>query len=120
MGNIIRNLDFQKGDDHIYNITIESVIDGVSTPVDLTGYTVYFTVKINHTDPDIEAIIKKEQATHIDPTNGKTTIVIAASDTANLTLRKYFYDMEWVDDSDKTRTFLKGVWALKYEVTHND
>lgn len=57
--------------------------DGV--PVDITGATVYFTVKsaeYDSTQDDSTAIIEATITSHIDPTNGITNIELSPSQTS--------------------------------------
>jgi hypothetical protein len=70
-------------------------INLVFTGVDLTGATVYFTVKPTYdTDPtDGAAIIKKDVTSHTAPTLGKTTIVLTPTDTT-VTPGTYGYDIK--------------------------
>lgn len=66
-----------------------------STAVDLTGATVFFTAKptlANESD-DASAVIHVEVTDHTDPTNGKTSIPLSASDT-NITPGTYYYDVQ--------------------------
>ena len=65
------------------------------TGVDLTGATIYFTVK-EETDEvasDTSALIKKDVTDHTDPTHGITTIALTPSDT-NVIPGKYGYDIK--------------------------
>jgi hypothetical protein len=66
-----------------------------NTPVDLTGSTVFFTVKPALTDDvtDTTAVIAIEVTNHTDPTNGKTSIPLAPTDT-NVVPGDYYYDIQ--------------------------
>lgn len=63
--------------------------------VDLTGATVYFTVKsdFDNDQADSSAKIKKDITDHDDPTNGKTTVALSPSDT-NIAADTYGYDIK--------------------------
>lgn len=54
------------------------------TVVDITGSTIYFTVKADEYDSSIDdstAIISKTVTTHSDPTNGISSIQLTPDDT---------------------------------------
>ncbi len=56
------------------------------TPIDISGQTVYFTVKIKWDLAEIDAtdsnaVIKKDITTHTDPTQWETTIILTSTDT---------------------------------------
>jgi hypothetical protein len=63
--------------------------------MDLTGTTVFFTVKPALTDDvgDTTAVISVEVASHDDPANGHTIIPLTADDT-NVTPGEYYYDIQ--------------------------
>lgn len=57
--------------------------DGV--PVDITGATVYFTVKsqeYDSTQDDSTSIIEETVTSHVDPTNGVTNIELSPEQTS--------------------------------------
>lgn len=68
-------------------------------PFDITGCTVFFTVKsssdLGGTD-DNSALIEKTVTSHTDPTNGKTNIVLSNIDT-RIDADKYVYDIQIKD-----------------------
>ena len=65
------------------------------TGVDLTGATVYFTIKpaFDADQTDGAAIIKKDVTTHTNPTAGQTTVTLTPIDTA-VTPGNYGYDIK--------------------------
>ncbi len=77
------------GNTKTYNLTIT---DGTN-PIDITGATVFFTIKKNLEDSDDDAIIKKDITSHTDPTQGKTSITLSDTDTA-IEPDTYFYDIK--------------------------
>ncbi|RLC49287.1 MAG: hypothetical protein DRH57_00260 [Candidatus Cloacimonadota bacterium] len=84
--------DFYRGDTQIYELTIT---DENGNPVDITGATVWFTLKTDKSLPDNEAVIQKVVTDHVDPANGKTKVVLTADETANLVPNTYyFYDFQ--------------------------
>lgn len=75
--NILR---IQKGNPSSLIVTIT---DDNGNALNLTGRTVFFTVKRknDYSDDDEDAVISKEVTEHTDPTNGKTAISLTATQT---------------------------------------
>ena len=73
-------LHIQKGNPASLNVTIT---DAAGTALDLTGRTVFFTVKRknDYSDDDEDAVITKTVTSHSDPTAGKTVISLTATQT---------------------------------------
>ncbi|MGB9697706.1 MAG: hypothetical protein ACPL2D_10560 [Ignavibacteria bacterium] len=65
------------------------------TPFDLTGKTIFFTVKKlgDNSENDDNAVIKKTITTHIDPVNGKSSISLSKTDT-NIDTIQYKWDIK--------------------------
>ena len=68
--------------------------DGVV--IDITGSTVFFTVKARLQDIDDEALITKDVTSHSDPTNGITIITLTDTQT-DIAPGNYFYDIKIKD-----------------------
>lgn len=69
--------------------------NGIS--VDITGWTVYFTVKERMSSPDSAAIISKTISTHPDGEKGIAEIALTSSDT-NIEPGSYYYDIKFKDN----------------------
>lgn len=114
-----RPIDFEiiQGDDHAIQVTFKDE-DGVA--INITGYTVYFTVKKkpDADEDDSTAVLKKEVSSHTDPTNGITNIEIAGADTEDVEPRRYFYDLQLKDASDKISSSKYGVLELIPDITN--
>jgi len=65
--------------------------------LDITGWTVFFTLKEKMTDTDAEAVIKKTITTHADAINGKTLVELTSVDT-DITPKSYVFDLKYKDD----------------------
>ena len=70
--------------------------------IDITGWTIYFTVKENITDSDANAKINKKITSHTDAENGKSLITLTKIET-NLE-GTYHYSLDYKDDEDNERT----------------
>jgi hypothetical protein len=66
---------------------------------DITGWTVFFTVKKNTNQTDSQALISKTITTHTSPTTGVTTISLSPTDT-DISAGNYLYDITYIDDSN--------------------
>lgn len=91
--------------------------DSSDNPIDITGWIVFFTVKKSYLDSDDDALIKKDITSHSDPSNGKTRLVIEASDTDDMDNGKYYYDIQVKKGDGKINTVLNDILELSYDVT---
>jgi len=106
-------LSVYRGDDKTWNLNFT---DANGDPIDLTGATVFFTIKVNKTDKDSDAIISKDQSSHVDAVNGQTTISLTDSDT-DVRVGNYHYDIQLVDSLGIVTTIVVGAFKVKQEVT---
>lgn len=104
-----------RGDTKIYTLTYT---DSDGEPLDLTGYTVWFTVKENVDDTDASAKIQKEITSHTDPTNGITTVTLDPADTDDLA-GSYHYDIQLVDSDGNPMSTRKSTFTVWKDVTRN-
>lgn len=77
--------------------------------VDITGWTVYFTVKRNK--KDTTALISKTITTHTNPTLGVTTVTIDKEDTQDL-CDDYFYDFKVDNTSGDRKIYSVGKFTV--------
>ena len=117
----IKNLeDITRGDD--YKRPLEFV-DKNDNPIDITGATVYFTLRKCIpssdiiTDNDSDVILKKDITVHTDPVNGKTELVLTDEDTNGLELGKYFYDIQLKKANGEIKTIIKGQLKIVWDIT---
>lgn len=66
--------------------------------LDITDWTVYFTLKENKTDSDANAKLKKDITDHLSPTSGQSKITLT-SDDMDLDIGSYYYGIDVKDDS---------------------
>jgi len=109
----IYNFEFPRGDDHTFTLIFKNS-DG--NRLDITGYTIFFTLKESISDPDTEAIIEKNVTSHIDPVQGLTAVIITNAETDELK-GNYYYDMQYLDTSGKILTYIKGEIQFDKDVT---
>ena len=87
--------------------------------VDLTGATVYFTVKsaADSDATDTTALIKKDITSHTDAVNGATEIVLAPTDT-DIAVGKYKYDIKLKKADGQQTTTQVGEFIVKEAITN--
>jgi hypothetical protein len=85
-------ITIQKGNPHDKTIKVTSKSTGAA--YDLTGKTVFFTMKLlsDDTANDDAAFIKKTITSHTNPTGGITTLALTTTDT-NQTVGRYKCDI---------------------------
>ena len=101
-----------KGDTDPLNVTIRYKSGGI---FDLTGCIVFFTVKRNIQDADTKALISKNITSHTDPTNGKTSITLLASDVDYV--GDFFYDLKVKTSGGIITSVFKDSFCLVDHVT---
>ena len=82
-------------------------------PVDITGWTVYFTVKDKMEETDNNAKIKKDITSHLDATGGRTLIELSPVDT-DLKGNMY-YDIKYKDPIGNIGILF--YWMIKFRET---
>lgn len=90
----------------------------LSLGMDLTGATVYFTVKPDFDSDvtDAAAIIQKNLTSHVDPVGGKTLLTLTSADT-DKEPNEYVFDVH-VKKSDGTVVVFKPeTFTIKPVVT---
>lgn len=107
------NLSIFKGDDKTWTITFKDV-DGDA--IDLTGKTLFFTIKTIKTDPDTSALIRKDINSHTNPTGGITALTLSHDET-DLTAGIYYFDFQLVDSSSNVTTLFTGTFTVTQDVT---
>lgn len=103
-----------RGDDQSLDLTIKNA-DG--SAFNLTDCTVYFTVKKRFHDSDTDAIIKKDVTVHTNAAGGLTTVELTKTDTT-IDARKYLWDIQVKDSSDKIFSVVYGDFIVKHDVTN--
>lgn len=87
--------------------------------IDITGYTIFFTVKKNTSQSDTDAIITKTilpgQLT--DPTHGITRLTLTDTDT-DIAKGSYVYDLIFIDGSGNRKGADNDTFIVKDYVRH--
>jgi len=82
---------------------------------DLTGSTLFLTVKNSLTDADSAAVIRKEVTTHDAPLAGDSHFDLLTTDNATAGVR--FYDVQLKDSDNNIFTLFGGIWKVLADVT---
>jgi len=103
------DLQLVKKDTKTYTVTITN--GGVA--VDISGWSLYFTVKSNYEDIDADAIITKNI---VFPANASSVAGIGylplTMDDTDVALGNYKYDMKLIDGTTSRETFLRGKYNI--------
>jgi hypothetical protein len=109
-------LTIQKGNPYTAVLTFT---DSAGVAYDLTGKTVFFTVKNkeDEEDDDSDALITKNITVHTNAAGGITTLELTALQT-DITVGDYEYDLRVYDDSPLVQmNSLSGVCEVRDVVT---
>lgn len=116
LGKTIANII--RGDTRTVNLTFLEA-DG-STPIALTGGTVYFTVNSSSDPTDDTAVAFQRTATDATPFTspalGKHTFVLTHTNT-NITPATYWYDAQFVDSSGNYLSSYRGKFIIQSDTT---
>lgn len=108
--------DFYRGDTREYTLTF---VDGDGTAIDISEWTIFFTMKEKESDADGAAAIKKDitPSMHSNPESGETKFTLEASDTNALQGRKYYFDIQAKKANGDIITVMKGRVRVLIDVT---
>lgn len=106
------NLRVTRGDDIIYQLAI---VDQNDLAIDITGYTVFFTVKEKPTDTDANAVITKDITSHYNAEGGITQISLTPTDTDRI--GAYYYDIQIKNGDGNITTPITGTISFKRDIT---
>ncbi len=106
------DLTWTRGDSGRLDVTVTQS-DGAA--YNLTGATLFLTVKNTLTDADSAAVIRKEVTAHDDATAGESHFDLLTTDNATAGTR--YYDVQLKDSANKIFTLFGGVWRVLADVT---
>ena len=104
----MNKLSIIRGDDVTIPVTFK---DSDGDPINLTGSTVFFTVKNEKSDADDDAVISKSITSHTTPASGITQVVLTNEDT-DVDPGSYFWDLQIKDSAGK----IQSTQAAQFEV----
>ena len=101
-----------KGD--TYNLDVQ-ILDANDIAIDLTGCTVFLTVKRNLQDSDSLALISKTVTSHTSPTTGETSFSFSDSDVNFI--GDFYYDIKIKSVSGLISSVFSDLFILVDHVT---
>lgn len=104
---------YTQGDDVQFDLTFT---DSNDNPKDITGWTVWMTVKEEEAAPDTEALVQKEVTSHVDAANGETAVKLSSSETDDLS-ETHYYDVQVKKDNGNIQTIQKGFITFQEGIT---
>jgi len=112
-----QHLTIIQGDSKNYTLTFR---DTTGTALDISGWTIFFTVKRCYTDADVDALIRKDvEIPAGGGTSGITTIELTHEDTELLPYGNYYYSIQARPSAGKLYTLIKGNYLVE-EVADRD
>lgn len=106
------DLCWTRGDSGRLDVTVTQA-DG--TAYDITGATLFLTVKNALTDADSAAAIRKEVTAHDDAAAGESHFDLLTTDNATAATR--YYDVQLKTSDSKVYTLFGGLWKVLADVT---
>lgn len=110
------NLSAYRGDDWGMKLVFSNP-DG--TPLPITGWIVFFTLKRRKTDSDVDAAIQKNVTAFPNAIGGEAVVTLTKEETANLT-GLYYYDFKYKDQKDIVQTILSGGFTFEVNITRRN
>jgi hypothetical protein len=111
------SIEIIRGDDKTFSVTVRKN----GEVVNLTGYTVFFTVKPNFKmSDDTEAFISKTYSNIPNPALGKFSIVLSSSDTKDLPGGEFWYDIQIKSPTGTISSSLKDRFIIRWDITRRE
>ena len=89
-------------------------VDGITTPLDITGYLFKIDFKINETYNAVWSIEIGTGITVVDAVNG----IINIDGFSNVSQpRAYVYDLKMTPPNEKVRVYMKGKYVINQNIT---
>jgi hypothetical protein len=107
------NITTFRGDDLAFDVVFE---DCEEVPVDVTGWTLFFTIKVNRHDTDSTAVFAKEYHNTFNPTAGLITVFMSHSETDVLN-GTYFFCIQIKKADGTIQTITRGGISFLQDVT---
>jgi hypothetical protein len=106
------SIEINRGDDWSRSVVFTDY-DGVAK--NITGWTIYFTLKRKASDVDADAVYAKN-FTPNDPTGGIGTVLLTHAETLPL-LGVYVYDIKYKDNQDVVKKIIGGGFSVRQTIT---
>jgi|6_EtaG_2_1085325.scaffolds.fasta_scaffold09746_3 hypothetical protein len=114
----VHNTSIPRGDSREYRLEVTDENENV---VNITGATIYFTVKSFNSDADPGAFqlssANPAQITIDDGGNGKARIFVTNTNTQDLDIKRYVYDVQVQPASGGVKTVVSGTFTITEDIT---
>jgi len=90
--------------------------DANGSPIDITGWTIFFTMKAKADDLDAAAVISKTITVFSNPTSGEAEISLTSTDT-NQAIASYLFDIQVKTNNNEIYTCLEGIITITKDIT---
>jgi hypothetical protein len=107
------NYTLYRGDTFAEKLVFEDTDD---VTIDITGWTIFFTIKQNKTDEDADALVSKTITDIPNPTLGEYTLTVDASEL-NALEGNYYYDFQIKLADGKIYTLISGTITFIVDIT---
>jgi len=102
-----------RGDDWASSLVFA---DSEGNLIDITGWTIFLTVKKNKDDSDAQAIITRTIYIPVNPPGSRVTFSIPNTETT-LLLGSYFFDYQYKKADGTIQTVTSGVVTFEKDIT---
>lgn len=108
-------LNMVRGDNKTFTINFK---DSSGDPIDISGWRIFFTLKMKQDDSDAQAKLKKDSdVASGDGVDGKFELNLVPVDTSGLNTGKYYYDVQAKKDDGNIFTALRGEFTIFADIT---
>lgn len=107
------DFEIMRGDTNIIPL---SFTNAEGEYIDITDWTIYFTMKDSEAKLDSQAALFKDVISHISALYGQSQIELLPQETFNL-LGSYLYDIQVKTNEEKVYTILFGTITVNPDIT---
>ena len=100
-----KDLQIDKKTTKIYELIFKDNVNGGYK--NITGWSIYFTAKVNMNDSDASAVILKTITDHVDAIAGKTLINLEPTDT-DIDAGNYYFDIGFKNEDAQEGVLIQG------------
>lgn len=112
---------FHRGDTKVFNLSFK---DSSGDPINITGHSLWFTMKAAIADLDKDATLQKQMVfpAGTESENGTGVLTLTSDETKTIDPGLYFFDIQKVipENPPVVATVLSGRIAVLADITRND
>jgi len=109
----INNIETFRGDDLAWQLNFN---DTNGDPIDITGWTIFFTMKDDRDDSDSEAVYQKTETMPSGSSEGTLLFTVPGEDV-NTLVGPYYYDFQFINASGGVNTITRGSISFDKDIT---